>query len=290
MSELWRALLDPDLIFLRYSFLLGLLASVSFGVIGSFVVARRIGYMAGGISHCVLGGIGLGLYLNRAQGADWAGPVGGAFAAALAAAVVIGLIGLYWKEREDTLIGLLWSAGMSLGLIFIELTPGYFNLMSFLFGDILLVSATDIWAAGVLDLLILAVVLVYFNRLLATCFDPEFATLRGIRPGAFYMLMLCLTALTVVLMVRIVGIVLVIALLTIPAAAAGRVTRSLRGMMVVAGVFCLLATWGGLAGSFIAGQRYGLNLSSGPVIVCIAGALYLLAVAAGYALARLRRG
>jgi len=232
-------------------------------------VARRITYIAGAISHCVLAGIGAGLYLQKKIGLAWFDPMYGAVVAALLAAVIIGLISLYGKQREDTAIGALWAVGMAVGLLFIAKTPGYVEPMSYLFGNILLISKNDLWLVIGLDVLVVVLAGLFYNKFLAVCFDEEFATLRGIRAGLYYMLLLCLTALTVVLLVQIVGIVMVIALLTLPAAVASNFARGLLQMMVLATGFCMLFVMFGLAYS------YNANLPSGPTIIVFAGGFYL---------------
>ena len=131
--------------FLQYALIMGLLASVACGVVGSYVVARRISYLAAGIAHSVLGGMGLARYLQVVHGWDWFHPLLGAGLAALLAATVIGLISLRAKEREDTAIGAVWAVGMAIGIIFITRTPGYNqDLMSYLFGNILMVTGNDL--------------------------------------------------------------------------------------------------------------------------------------------------
>lgn len=273
MIEYVRAL--ADFAFLRYALAAGLLASVAFGVVGTYVVARRISYIAAAIAHAVLGGIGLGLYLQVEHGAAWCGPVLGAVAAALLSAVVIGLVSLYARQREDTVIGAVWSVGMAAGLLLIEKTRGYHgDPMSFLFGDIMLVSPRDLWTMAGLDVLVLGLCALLHNKLVAVCFDEEFAELRGVRVKLYYLLLLCLTALTIVLSIRVVGIVLVIALVTLPAAVAGHFSRKLWQMMLLATLFCMAFVGAGLAVS------YPQDLRSGPVIVVVAGATYL-AVALG---------
>lgn len=268
-----NALADPAIPFLRLAFFSGLLASVAFGIIGTYVVARRITYIAGAISHCVLGGIGAGLYLQNAMGVTWFGPLTGAIVAALAAAIIIGLVSLRANQREDTAIGALWSIGMAIGLLFIAKTPGYLEPMSYLFGNILLISEADLWLVLVLDGLVVGTAALFYHQFLAVCFDEEYARLRGIRTDIFYLLLLCLTALTVVLLVRVVGIVMVIALLTLPAAVAGSFARNLGQMMVLATLFSMVFISGGLAVS------YSHDLPSGPTIIVLAGLVYLGVIA-----------
>ena len=272
MLDFFRALNDPATAFLRYALLAGLLASVSLGVVGSYVVTRRITYIAAAISHCVLGGVGAALYLNVAKQCEWCSPMLGATVAALLAALVIGLVGIYSREREDTVIGAVWVIGMSTGLLFIAKTPGYNNPMSYLFGNIYLLSAGDVWMVAAMGAAVAAVGVGFYNKLLAVCFDEEFAALRGVRVKLYYLLLLCLTAITVVLLVRVVGIVLVIALVTLPAAIAGHFAQRLWQMMVLAICFSMVFTASGLAVS------YSADLPSGPVIVLIAGSAYLLTV------------
>lgn len=270
MADFFDALGDPDIPFLRYALIAGLLACVSFGVVGTYVVTRRISYLAGAIAHSVLGGIGAAVYAQQVLGWQWCHPMLGALVAALLAAVLLGLISLYAKEREDTAISVIWAMGMSIGLVFFSLVPDYTDPMSYLFGNIILVDHTDLWAVLVLDLVMVSLTLLFHERILAVAFDEEFARLRGISTAWYFMLLLIMTALSVVLLVRLVGIVMVIALLTIPAAIAGRFVSKVWQMMVVAIVLSMLFISGGLY------TAYELDLSTGPIIILIAGAAYLV--------------
>jgi zinc transport system permease protein len=272
MTELLAALTDPDLPFLRYGLLVGLLSSISFGIIGTFVVVRRISYLAGAISHCILAGIGLGLYLQTAAGISWFTPMHGAIIVALLSAVILAQVSRHAGQREDSIIGALWAGGMSLGYLFIAATPGYFDPMSYLFGNILLISRQDIYFVAGLDIVILAVVCIFYNKLLALCFDEEYARVRGVRTQHLHLLLLCLTALTIVLLIRIVGIIMVIALLTLPAAIAGSFAASIRQMMLLATAVCAVCITVGLGASFY------LNLPSGSVIILLATGAYLLSL------------
>jgi len=256
--------------FLQNALLAGLLAGVACGVVGSYVVTRRISYIAGGIAHCVLGGIGAARYFQKVHGWESFEPIYGAILAALLAAGLIGFVSIRAAEREDTVISALWALGMAVGLLFITRTPGYNeDLMSYLFGNILLVGPQDLILLVVLDGIVVSLAILFYNQFLAVCFDEEFSRLRGVPVEFFYLLLLVLIALTVVLLISVVGIVLVIALLTLPAAVAGRFTRSLAGMMVLAALLSMLFTTGGLAAS------YGLNLPAGAVTITIAGIVYL---------------
>ncbi len=271
MTEFFHDIAQPQNVLLRSALLAGLLASVSCGVIGTYVVTRRITYIAGGIAHCVLGGMGAARYAQTVLGWDWAEPLLGAVLAALAAAAIIGVISLRAKEREDTVIGAVWAIGMAVGILFIARTPGYnTDLMSYLFGNITLVSKSNLWLLAELDIVVVAAGLAFYNQFQAVCFDEEFARLRGLRVEAYYLALLGLTAVTVVLLVYVVGIVMVIALLTLPAAIAGRMLGRMWQVMLLASVLCMLFTTGGLAVS------YGPELPAGATTIALAGAAYVV--------------
>jgi len=274
--EFFKLVFTPEGEFLRNGLFGGVLAGIAFGVIGSYVVVRRISYIAGAISHCILGGIGAALFLQGNYGIAWFPPLFGAIAAALLAAVTIGFVSIYARERSDTIISAIWVIGMAVGIVLFKKTPGYNDLMSYLFGNILLVSANDVLMIFFLDIFILITVVLFYNKLLALSFDEDFANLRGIRGGFFYIALLCLIALTVVFMVRIVGVVMVIALLTLPAAAAGRYARRLWQMMILAAIIAILCVSGGFSLS------YELDLPSGAVIVILSGIIYLFAMVSGF--------
>jgi zinc transport system permease protein len=259
--------------FLQYALVTGVLASIACGIIGSYVVTRRITYIAGGIAHSVLAGMGAARYCQTVFQWNWFHPLYGAIIAALISAVIIGLVSLHARQREDTVIGAVWAIGMAIGILFIFKTPGYNeNLMSYLFGNILLVSAGDLWLITGLDALIVIIVVLFYNQFLAVCFDEEYALLRGVHVRFYYLLLLCMTALTVVLLVTVVGIVMVIALLTIPVAIAGHFTSRLWHMMVLSSLLTSAFTMTGLAVS------YGPDLPSGATTIVVAGAVYLMVI------------
>ncbi len=267
--------------FMRNAVLTGILASVACGIIGTHVVVRRISYIAGGIAHSVLGGIGAAIYLQRVHGLTGFGPLHGAVLAALLAAAIIGAVSMRARERVDTVIGAVWAVGMAAGIIFLSRTPGYGeDLMSYLFGNILMVRTRDLWLIAGLDVIVVATSLLFYDQFLAVAFDEEFSRVRGARVELYYMLLLLLTALTIVLLVSVVGIVMVIALLTIPAAIAGQFAGRLSLMMVLAVVVSIALTTGGLALS------YGPSLPAGATIILLAGVAYLIAVG----VTRLMRG
>jgi len=259
--------------FLQMAVLAALLSSVACGVVGTFVVARRITYLAGGIAHATLGGMGLARYLHSVHGWELLTPLHGAVSAALAAALVIGFVTLRAREREDTVIGAIWAIGMAVGLVFIAMTPGYSQeLMSYLFGNILMVTVSDIWLILALDVVVIALVVAFHNQFNAVCFDAEFARVRGINVEFYYLLLLVLAALTVVVLVTVVGIVLVIALLTLPVAASGMLSRSIWRIMALSIATCLLVTESGIAASYI------LDLPAGATIILVAALFYAIAL------------
>jgi zinc transport system permease protein len=252
--------------FLQYALIAGVLASISCGIAGTFVVLKRITFISGGIAHTVLGGVGLAYFLGI-------NPYWGAFVAAILAAVVIGMVKLRADQHEDTVIGALWAVGMAAGIIFMHLKPGYnTDLMTYLFGNILLVSRQELFILSGLTLFITAVVVVLYRQFVAVCFDEEYARVQGLPVDALYLLLLILIALTIVVLIRIVGLILVIALLTMPAAIAGLFTRTPGPMMLWAIGIGLLVTTGGVA------LAYTPDLPVGATIIVLAGVLYLLSV------------
>lgn len=274
MFEWWHTDIDLNLMdffsalsqydFLQTALLAGLLASIGCGVMGTYVVVKRIGYMAGGISHSVLGGMGAALFFGFS-------PTTGALLAAILAALLIGWVKLNWHAQEDTLIGALWAIGMSIGVIFIARTPGYStDLLSYLFGNILLIPKPQLWQMAALNIVVVLMVLAFYRQFMAVSFDEEFARLRGVPVTLFYLLFLCLVAVTVVLLVQVVGLVLVIALLTLPAAIAGHYVHTMGKMMVLASLLGMLFTTLGIMVS------YELDLPPGAVIILLAGIGYIL--------------
>jgi zinc transport system permease protein len=254
--------------FLQNAVIAGILASLGCGIVGTYVVVKRIGFMAGGIAHAVLGGMGAAYYFGL-------NPVSGALVAAILAALLIGWISLRWHQHEDTLIGAIWAVGMAIGVIFISRTPGYTaDLMSYLFGNILMVPRADLFFMAAMDAVILLIVALFYKQFLAIAFDEEYTRLRGVPVDALYLLLLCMVAVTVVLLIQVVGLILVIALLVLPAAIASQHVGSLGWMMALATLLGILFTSGGMAIS------YGADLPAGATIILLAGGVYLLSTVA----------
>ena len=241
-----------------------LLAAIACGIVGVYVVVKRIVFISGGIAHTSFGGIGLGYLIGIS-------PVFGALAFSLASAVGMGLIIRKTRLAEDTAIGILWAMGMSLGVVFIGLAPGYApDLFSYLFGNILTVPFSDLILIVVLDIIIVGIVIALYKEFLALSFDEDFSTAIGIPVDALYLLLLCMIALTVVVLLRVVGMILVISLLTIPAALAKQFTHDLKRMMLLAIFFGIVFTSGGLWLSYV------LDLASGATIILFSGATLLI--------------
>ncbi len=259
--------------FMQNALIAGLLAAVACGIVGVYVVVKKIVFISGGIAHASFGGIGLGYLIGI-------NPVLGAMVFTIASALGIGLVTRRTRLPEDTAIGILWAMGMALGVIFIGLSPGYApDLFSYLFGNILTVPVSDLILMLILDAVIIIIVFLFYKEFLFLSFDEEFSTVVGMPTERLYLLLLCLVALTVVVLIRVVGIILVIALLTIPAALARQFTHSLKKMMLLAILTGVLFALSGLWLS------YWLDLASGATIILVSGTVLFIS----FGIAKLRR-
>ncbi len=253
--------------FMRNALIGGILVSISCGIIGTLVVVNRIAFISGGIAHAAYGGIGLAFYFGLP-------PSLGAALFSVVVSMIMGAVSLRSKHRADTIIGVLWAVGMGLGIILIDLTPGYnVDLMSYLFGSILTVPKIDIWFMIPLDIFIVLITLVFYKEFLAMSYDEDFAFVVGVPVKTLYFLLLCLTALSIVMIIRVVGLILVIALLTIPPYIAERYTTSLGKMMVLSSFLGTLFT---VVGLWIS---YNYDLTSGATIIMVAGLGFFLSQA-----------
>jgi zinc transport system permease protein len=250
---------------------------------GSLIVVRRSTYIAGAISHCVLGGLGAARFFQTVYGIEWISPMLGALAAALVAALIISWATVYAKERLDSVLSIVWAMGMAIGITFIMKTPGYSqDLMSYLFGSILMVSQSDLFLMAILDAFIITTVMIFFNQIIAVCFHEESALVRGVPVAIFTFLILILTAVTIVLLSQVVGVVMVIALLSMPAATVSRFTTRLSTMMIFSAVLSLFVMLAGLVIS------YEPELPAGATIIQAAGVCYCLALGFGGFLKRIK--
>jgi len=273
MSSFFGALFNPAMPFVRNALLAGLLSSVLFGVLGSIVTVKRIAGLAGAISHAVLGGIGMALYLSATGKIPGMSPILGAIIFAVLAAAIIGIVSLKAKQREDTVINAIWAIGMSIGVLFMAKTPGYTDPTSYLFGNILLISSRDLIMLAVLDVIVVFLAWRFYPQIEASSFDEEFAQVRGVRTDAVFFILLTITAIAVVLLQTFVGIVMVIAMLTLPAGTAGYAARNLAGMMGLSWLFATLFSVSGLMAGWV------LDVPVGATVVVIAGAVFLGAAA-----------
>lgn len=283
MNGFIQALLDPDLAFLRNALMAGILSSVLFGTLGAVVTVRRIAGLAGAISHAVLGGIGMALFLSATGRVPWLTPMEGAMVFAVIAAAIIGAVSLKAKQREDTVINAIWAIGMSVGVLFMAKTPGYTDPTSFLFGNILLVSTNDLWLLAALDVIVVLLAWRFYPQIVASSFDPDFARVRGVGTNAFFLVILVVVAISVVLLQTFVGIVMVIAMLTLPAGTAGYRAKSLAGMMIGACAFACAFAVTGLAVS------WELDVPAGATTVVIAGIAFLSGAAIRFFARKARR-
>lgn len=257
--------------FLRYALLAGFAASFASGIMGSYVVIKRIVSMSGSIAHSVLGGMGICLWLQKTYHLPYPTPLHGALLAGIVAALLIGWVHLKYKEREDTLIAALWATGMSLGVIFITLAPGYSaELLDFLFGNILFATKKEILVLVSLDLFLGGILFFFFRKFLAVCFDEQQALLQGLKLHTLYLLLLCLIAVSIVLLIQVVGTILVVAMLALPAASSAIFTKKLSNMMSLsvglAALFSLLGVY----------VSYTFNWPPGSGISLIAALSYTL--------------
>ena len=244
--------------FMQNAMIAGILVSFCAGIVGSLIVVNRMVFLAGGIAHSSYGGIGMAVYLGI--------PIflGAGIFAALSA-LLIAWLTIEHRERIDSFIGLIWDVGMAIGVLFTDITPGYHSdLMSYLFGSILAVSKSDLYAMALLLAVILLLVHRYYREILAVSYDSQYASLRGIPSRLVYTILLLGAAMTVVVSIKVVGLILVIALMTIPTYIAERVTRSLYSMMIVSGILAVIFTLCGLIASYI------FDLTSGASIILVA--------------------
>ena len=246
--------------FLQVALAAGLASAVGCGVVGSIVVVKRISFLAGGIAHTVLGGMGLAYLLGGV-------PIVGAAVAAVLAALLIGWISLKARQREDMLIGAVWAVGMAVGIIAIAHTPGYStDLMSYLLGNLLMVTREQVIAMALLDALMLGLLCVFYRPLVATLHDEEFARLRGVPTTALYLGLMVVVAMAVVVLIQAVGLVLVMALFTLPAATVLLFSRSLARLMIGATLLSAGVIVAGLGVAFETDAPAGAT-----IVLCAAG-------------------
>lgn len=254
---------------LQYGFfqnaLLGsLLASILCGLVGTYIVTRRLVFISGGLTHASFGGVGIGVFLGI-------NPI-------LSAMVftVLSAFGVQWLSsrndmREDSAIAVFWTLGMSIGVIFCFLSPSFMpDLSSYLFGNILTITYTDLWSLGVLTAIALLAAIFCLRPIMYIAFDREFAMSQGLPVKLVEYVMVGFIALTIVACLRMVGIVLVISLLTIPQSTANLLTLSYKKIILYSILIGWLSCLGGLLVS------YYMNVPSGACIILVSVLIYVI--------------
>jgi len=250
--------------FMRNAVMAGLMAGLICGVMGTLVVVNRVVFLSGGIAHAAYGGIGLSFFMG------WSF-LYGTMGFALAAAFIMAAVTLKAKHRADTIIGVIWAVGMAVGIVLLDLTPGYHvDLMSYLFGSILTVPASDLLIMLSLILIVSCVVGYFYKDLIAMAYDEEFARARGVPVKGLYFLLIGTLALCIVMIIQVVGLILVIAMLTIAPFMVEKYTRSMAAMMLWSGLLNICFT---LCGLWLA---FRFNLTSGATIILVAGTVFTL--------------
>ncbi len=240
--------------FFMHAFLASLFSAISCGIIGTYIVSRRIVFISGGITHASFGGIGIGYFLGL-------NPILGAAVFAVLSGLGIQLFTQKAKLREDSSIAIWWSLGMAIGIIFIYITPGYTpNLMSYLFGSILTVSTTELWLMAGLSLLLIAFFSLMYRTILYVAFDEEFAHTTGLPVALINYLLISLIAITIVLNIRVVGIILILSLLTLPQAMANIFTKDFKQMMLLSVVIAFVGSFIGLLVAYFADIPSGASI------------------------------
>jgi zinc transport system permease protein len=252
--------------FMQHAVFAAVLAAVCCGVLGTLIVANRMVFLAGGAAHAAYGGVGLASFLALPML-----PVTVAFT--VAAALAMAAITLRHVEDTDTVIGVLWAAGMACGIILLDLSPGYKpDLMSYLFGSIITVPVADLLALAGLAVVLVAVTLRYYHGFVAMAFDREFAAVRGAPVTFLHYLLTALSAVAVVLLIRVAGLILIIALISVAPSLAMRRAGSLGRAMVGATVLNLFFCLSGLA------LAYRFDLTSGAAIIAVAATAFFLSL------------
>jgi ABC-type Mn2+/Zn2+ transport systems, permease components len=231
--------------------------SITCGIIGSYIVSRRLVFISGGITHASFGGLGIGCYLGI-------NPVVSALLFSILSAFGIGWLSKKQEVREDSAIAVVWALGMAVGIIFIYLTPGYtVNMSAYLFGNILTITHSDIWFSGILALFLTLSFLIFFKPILYATFDSEFARTKNLKVDLIETLLMIAIAVCIVVSIRLIGIMLLMSLMTVPQITANLFTSKFRNMIIYSTIISLIGCFSGL---FLS---YFLNIPSGASIIFI---------------------
>ena len=231
--------------YLANALLAAIFAGITCGIVGTYVVARRMVFLCGGITHASFGGLGIALYAG-------VNPIGGALIFATLSAMGIEWASDKGKIREDSAIGIIWSIGMAIGALFMSLTPGYTSgdLAGYMFGSIVTVTAQDITALGIFTLLCVIGTILWWRPIMYLAFDRDFAASQGIASRAASYILTVVVAITIVLAIRIMGIVLLLSLFTIPAVTANILSKSYAKITLLAAIIAVCGAVGGLVASY----------------------------------------
>lgn len=258
--------------FIQYALICGLLSSVACGIVGTYAVSKKITFIAGSIAHTVLAGMGIVYYFNYVYFLN-VNPLVGAFITAVIASFIIGIIHIKKLYDMDTIISVIWALGMGIGIVFIAITPGYSqDLNNYLFGNILMVSESDLYIITIVDILIITLSIYFYNKFLAICFDEEFLKTRKINVTFYYIFLLILISLTIVTLIQMLGLILVIALISIPPSIARRFTIKMHNVMILSVILGVFFTISGILIS------YYINIPSGASIVIIASLFFIISL------------
>ena len=250
--------------FLQNAVLASLLASIVCGIIGVIIVEKKLIMMSGGIAHTAYGGVGLGYWLGFQ-------PIFGAIIFSILAAFGIGVVQKKNSKNQDVFIALMWSLGMSLGVLFISFMDSYPpNLTTYLFGSILTVTKADVITMAILTVIIIIVFIMLFNDFKALLFDEEFYYVNGLKTPFLNFLLLILIALSIVILIKVVGIILVIALLSVPAGTESLYTKKFSNRIIISIALGIFYCFTGL---FLS---YQLNIASGATIIIMATIVYFI--------------
>ncbi len=240
--------------FFRHAIYAAVLTAILSAMVGTYIVTRRIVFIGGGITHASFGGIGMAYYLGM-------NPFLGAAVFGVLTALGIEYITQKGKVREDSAIAILWSLGMALGIIFVFMTPGYTpNLMTFLFGNILSVTRTDLLLMLIFCLLLTAFFVLFFRPILYTAFDPEFSRTKGIAVSFYRYLMSAIMALAIVMSIRTIGIILVLSMFTLPQITAMLFTRNFMHIIPLAALWGVIGAVAGLMAAYLVDIPAGASI------------------------------
>ncbi len=248
--------------FFQNAIIAGILISIISGIIGTFIVTNKLSGMTGGIAHSTYGGLGIAVFLGI-------NPIYGAFIFSILTSMILVYLSLKEYSRIDSIVNILWAFGMAIGIIFIDLTPGYVvNITSFLFGSILSITKTNLIAILILDILVALFTGLFFNQLIAISFDRSFSKISGVNANLFFTILMLFISISIVFLIQLVGLILVLALLTIPVLIAEKFSNNIKVIILLSIAISLFFNISGLLLSIY------LNLTAGAVIILIAIIIY----------------